>query len=195
MTILVGYPTDRRAKAVLSLAGMLARSNGEQVVVCTAIPDPWVPGIAREDPAFRSYADDLADAALGLARRDMPADVPAQFAKIPARSIASGLVDAAEQYDVGTIVVGSAMGLVEHVTVSSVADRLLHSSAIPVAVATRGFRAVGGGVKRVTLAFSGVRTAARKWRRPRPSPLDSARSCDWPPSPSGWPRRPAFGRT
>ena len=35
MTILVGYPTNRRAKAVLSLAGMLARSSGEDVVVCT----------------------------------------------------------------------------------------------------------------------------------------------------------------
>ena len=34
MTILVGYPTNRRAK-VLSLAGMLARSSGEDVVVCT----------------------------------------------------------------------------------------------------------------------------------------------------------------
>jgi hypothetical protein len=53
-TILVGYPTNRRAKAVLSVAGMLARSSGEDVVVCTAIRDPRVPGITREDTAFRS---------------------------------------------------------------------------------------------------------------------------------------------
>jgi nucleotide-binding universal stress UspA family protein len=53
------------------------------------------------------------------------------------------------------IVVGSAMGRIEYITVSSIADRLLHSSPIPVAVATRGFRAAVGKVKRVTLAFAG----------------------------------------
>ena len=33
MTILVGYPINRRAKAVLSMAEMLARSSGEELVV------------------------------------------------------------------------------------------------------------------------------------------------------------------
>ena len=60
MTILVGYPTNRRAKAVLSLAGMLARSSGEDVVVCIVAVDPRIPGVAR-DPGFRSYVDVLAD--------------------------------------------------------------------------------------------------------------------------------------
>jgi nucleotide-binding universal stress UspA family protein len=154
MTILVGYPTNRRAKAVLSLAGMLARSSGEDVVVCAIIRDPRVPGIAREDPAFRSYVDELADNALSRAREDMPKDVVVQFARIDARSIPSGLVQAAERHGASVIVVGSAMGRIEYVTVSSIADRLLHSSPIPVAVATRGFRAAGTKVKRVTLAFT-----------------------------------------
>ena len=155
MTILVGYPTNRRAKAVLSLAGMLARSSGEEVVVCTAIRDPRVPGITREDDAFRSYVDELVDHSLAQAREDMPKDVRVQFTRIDARSVPSGLVQAAERHSASTIVVGSAMGRIEHITVSSIADRLLHSSPIPVAVATRGFRAGGGRVKRVTLAFTG----------------------------------------
>jgi hypothetical protein len=62
-----------------------------------------------------------------------------QFTRIDARSIPSGLVHAAEQRGASTIVVGSAMGRIEYITVSSIADRLLHSSPIPVAVATRGF--------------------------------------------------------
>jgi len=155
MTIVVGYPTNRRAKAVLSLAGMLARSSGEDVVVCTTIRDPRIPGIVREDPEFRSYVDELADAALAQAREDMPTDVTVRYVKTDSRSIPTGLIAAAEEHNASTIVVGSAMGRIEHITLSSIADRLLHSSPIPVAVATRGFRAMGGRVKRVTLAFSG----------------------------------------
>ena len=155
MSIVVGYPTKRRARAVLSLAGMLARSKGDDMVVCTAIRDPRVPGMDRDDPKFRSYADELADAALVQARKDVPDDVQVQFARVNARSVATGLIQAAEQYEASVIVVGSAMGRIEQVTVSSVADRLLHSSPIPVAVATRGYRAMGGKVNRVTLAFTG----------------------------------------
>jgi nucleotide-binding universal stress UspA family protein len=153
MTILVGYPTNRRAKAVLSLGGMLARSSGEDMVVCTVAVDPWVPGVAR-DPGFRSYVDVLADNAEAQARDDVPKDVPAQFIRFEARSVPAGLMQAAEQLGASTIVVGSAMGPIEQVTLSSFADRLLYSSPIPVAVAIRGFRTVGN-VKRVTLAFSG----------------------------------------
>jgi nucleotide-binding universal stress UspA family protein len=155
VTILVGYPTNRRAKAVLSLAGMLARSNGEDVVVCTVLPRPWLPGIVREDSEFRAYIDELADSALALAREDMPKDVAVQFTTTLARSTPTGLLEAAKQHNASTIVVGSAMGLIEHITVSSIADRLLHSSPIPVAIATRGFRASGSKVGRVTLAFTG----------------------------------------
>jgi nucleotide-binding universal stress UspA family protein len=155
MTIVVGYPTNRRAKAVLSLAGMLARSKGDDMVVCTAIRDPRVPGMVRDDPGFRSYVDELAETALAQAREDVPKDVGVQFTRIDARSIATGLIQAAEKYDASVIVVGSAMGRIEQVTVSSIADRLLHSSPIPVAVAPRGFRAMGGKVNRVTLAFTG----------------------------------------
>ena len=52
MTILVGYPPNKRRKAVLSLASMLARSGGENLVVCTVVPAPWLPGLVREDAAY-----------------------------------------------------------------------------------------------------------------------------------------------
>jgi len=155
MTILVGYPTNRRAKAVLSLAGKLARSGGEDVVVCTVIRDPRVAGVGRDDTEFRKYADELAAESLARAGEDMAKDVAVQFTRIDARSIPTGLVQAAERCGANTIVVGSAMGRIENITVSSIADRLLHSSPLPVAVSTRGFRAGGGKVRRVTLACAG----------------------------------------
>src|SRR4051794_494579 len=86
--------------------------------------------------------------------RTCPKDVSVQFVRIDARSVPRGLVQAAEQHSASTVVVGSAMGPIERATISSIADRLLHSSPIPVAVPIRGFRAVGK-VERVTLAFSG----------------------------------------
>jgi nucleotide-binding universal stress UspA family protein len=153
MTILVGYPTNRRAKAVLNLAGMLARSSGEDVVVCTVAVDPRILGVAR-DPGFRSYIDMLADNAEAQAREDMPKR-RVSAVRQDRRPVGSpGLVQAAEQHSASTVVVGSAMGPIERATISSIADRLLHSSPIPVAVPIRGFRAVGK-VERVTLAFSG----------------------------------------
>ena len=155
MTILVGYPMNRRAKAVLSLSGMLARSSGEDLVVCTMLPIPWLPGVTREDAGFRNYVGELADSALAKAEADMPKDVSVKFTTGYARSTSTGLLQAAEEHGAKMIVVGSAMGLIEHITVSSVADRLLHSSPIPVAVAIRGFRATGTKVERVTLAFTG----------------------------------------
>jgi len=82
--------------------------------------------------------------------------VPAKFINVYARSAPSGLVEAAEQHAASMIAVGSAAaGQFGYIGLSSVAERLLHSSPIPVALAPRGFRAKGGKVGRVTLAYTG----------------------------------------
>ena len=156
MTILVGYPINRRAKAVLRMAEMLARSSGEELVVCVVIPAPWMPGLSRADEGYRSYINESADAALAQARADLAPDVPAKFTTVDARSAPSGLMQAADQYKSTIIAVGSSdAGQFGYITLSSVADRLLHSSPVPVAVSPRGFRAQGGKVGRVTVAFTG----------------------------------------
>jgi nucleotide-binding universal stress UspA family protein len=156
MTILVGYPINRRAKAVLSMAEMLARASGEELVVCVVIPAPWMPGMSRADEGYRSYISESADTALARARDDLAPDVPAKFVTIDARSAPSGLMQAAEEYESSIIAVGSAdVGQFGYIALSSVADRLLHSSPVPVAVSPRGFRAQCAKVDRVTVAFTG----------------------------------------
>jgi nucleotide-binding universal stress UspA family protein len=156
MTILVGYPINRRARAVLNMAAMLARSSGEELVVGVVIPAPWMPGMSRADEGYRSYINESAATALAQARDDLPPDVPAKFVTVDARSAPSGLMQAAEEHDASIIAVGSSdAGQFGYITLSSVADRLLHSSPIPVAVAPRGLRAKGAKVERVTLAFTG----------------------------------------
>ncbi|WP_164478288.1 universal stress protein [Mycolicibacterium stellerae] len=158
MTIVVGYPPNRKGKAVLNLAALLARSSGEDLAVCVVAPGSWLPGLVREDAAYQSQIDDMTDGALAQARSELPADVSATFTTVKARSAPTGLLEAAEQHKASMIAVGSsAAGLFGHVALSSVADRLLHSSPIPVALAPRGFRS-GDTAKftRVTVAYTGT---------------------------------------
>lgn len=129
MTILVGYPPNLEAPGVLTLAQMLARSTGEDLLVCTVSQDP--------------------NAA------QLIGDVEAETVVVPGKSVANTLIDVAQQAGASMIVVGSAKGVIERVTVSSVADRLLHLSPLPVAITTRGFRGTDGPISRLTLGFVG----------------------------------------
>lgn len=158
MTIVVGYPPNRKGKAILNLAALLARSSGQDLAVCVVAPETWLPGLVREDASYQSQIDDMTDGALAQARSELPADVSATFTTVKARSTPTGLLEAAEQREASLITVGSsAAGLFGHIALSSVADRLLHSSPIPVGLAPRGFRA-GDTTKitRVTVAYTGT---------------------------------------
>lgn len=158
MTVVVGYPINRRAKAVLHLAAMLARSGGEDLRVCVVQPARWLPGTGRADHEYRDYLAASAQTALTQARADLPGDVQADVTTVSARSTSSGLSELAHDLGASAIVVGSSeAGPFGHITVSSVADRLLHSSPVPVAIAPRGFRTDSGRVTRVTLAYTGTK--------------------------------------
>lgn len=157
MTLTVAYAPDERGKTALHLASMLARSFGDELVVCSVIPAPWVPGMARIDAEYRKELDEIADQALALARKNLPGDVSARFERHSARSAPAGLLEVAKQYDAYMIVVGtSSAGVFGHISLGSVTNRLLHSSPVAIALAPRGFRSQPGAkVKRVTAAYDG----------------------------------------
>jgi nucleotide-binding universal stress UspA family protein len=69
--------------------------------------------------------------------------------------VPAGLLELAQQHDAQLIVLGaSSAGVFGHIALGSVTDHLLHSSDVPVALATRGFRAKPGAtVRRVTVAY------------------------------------------
>ena len=161
MTIVVGYAPDERGRAGLELAAMLARSARDQLVVCTVVPAPWIPGVGRIDEEYQAYLDDLAQQALDQARADLDTDVQATYSALHARSVPSGLLAVAEQHEATTIVLGSSSaGIFGHVALGSVSDNLLHRSPFPVGVATRGFRCgPDGKVTRVTVAYGGSEQA------------------------------------
>lgn len=161
MTYIVGYAPDERGKAALYLAAMLARSSGQDLVVCSVVPTPWFPSMAKVDSEYHDYLDGEADAALAYARSSLPSDVTAAFVRHHARSAPTGLLGLADQHDAELIVLGSSSaGVFGHIALGSVTDRLLHSSPRPIALSTRGFRAKPGTtVTRVTAAYGGSRAA------------------------------------
>lgn len=157
MTLLVGYAPDGRGRAVLHLAGMLARSAGDDLLVCAVMPEPWPPSPARVDAEYQAELARAAEHALGQARARLPADVPVTTLVHRARSAPTGLLEVAEQHGASLIVAGSAAaGGTGFVELGSTSSRLLHSSPIPVALAPRGFRVSSGArVTRVTAAYGG----------------------------------------
>jgi nucleotide-binding universal stress UspA family protein len=161
VTLVVGYAPDGRARAVLDLASMLARSSGEELVISAVVPVPWPPSPARVDAEYREYLDRLAADALEHARARIPEDVSASVLVHHARSAPAGLLEVAEEHDATAIVAGSSPeGGAGHVSLGSVTARLLHTSSAPVALAPRGFRArPGARVERITAAFGGTRDA------------------------------------
>jgi nucleotide-binding universal stress UspA family protein len=158
MTIVAGFAPDGHGRAVLHLAGMLARSTGEDLVVCSVVPSGWPPGVGRVDAEYRDQVERDADAALARARERL--DLPAQLVIQEARSAPAGMLEVAERHDAALIVCGSAVhGPLGQVTLGSITSRLMHSSHVAVAVAPRGFRArPGARVRRATAAYGGTGT-------------------------------------
>jgi nucleotide-binding universal stress UspA family protein len=161
MTVLVGLPRDERATAAVQLGLMLARSLDEDLVVCTIVPPPWPPGMARVDAEYQEYLDRSAQEAIEEARRLVPADRAASFAVARARSTSAGLLEVARERGARLLVLGSSTaGVLGRVAFGSVADRLLHSSPLPVVLGPRGFRCrPDATVRRVTAAFGATEGA------------------------------------
>jgi nucleotide-binding universal stress UspA family protein len=145
--MVVGYAPDGRGRAVLHLAGMLARSARDDLVLCAVVPAAWPPSAARVDAEYREHLEREAREVLERARQRIGEDVEVSVLVHHARSIPAGLLEVVEQREAGVLVTGA---------VGSTVNRLLHSSHVPVAVAPRGFRThAGARVERVTAAFAG----------------------------------------
>jgi nucleotide-binding universal stress UspA family protein len=162
VTLVVGLPRDERATAAVHLGGMLARSLDENLVVCTVVPPPWPPGMGRVDAEYQEYLDRSAADAIERARALVPPDCTAAFVVAGARSTSAGLLEVADEHSARLLVLGSSTaGVLGRVAFGSVADRLLHSSPLPVVLAPRGFRCrPDSRVRRVTAAFGATEGSA-----------------------------------
>ena len=136
---------------------------------------------ARIDAEYAQYAEQLAADSAKQAQEciDSIADgLEVNFHKVAHRSASGGLLEAVEELNAEVLVLGSAAdGKLGQVVVGSTADRLLHSSPVPLAISPRGYRgSKAGGLTRITSAYPGteeslhvverVAALARAARRP-----------------------------
>ncbi len=160
MTVLVGYSPEAREHGGLALAAMLARSSGEGLVVCCVVPDRWESvSVARVDAEYANYLSGLAHDALADAKVFLGEDVGAEYVVRTGRSVATTLAKEAAASEARVLVLGSSSnGPWGRVALGSVTDRLLHSAALPLALAPLGFRAPNDAVvRRATVGLDGTR--------------------------------------
>jgi nucleotide-binding universal stress UspA family protein len=167
MSLVVGFAPDKDDFGGLELAAMLARSSGQDIIAVTVVPAPWpTPVAGTVDREFEAWAAARGESAVAQATEAaavycLGVDFKATW--IHGKSVAGALLDESVRRDASILVVGSGHdGRYGYVNVSSSADRLLHSSEIPVAIATRGFEVTGHTtVSRATCAFRGDEASRR----------------------------------
>jgi nucleotide-binding universal stress UspA family protein len=159
MTIVVGHSPTRSDPSALELAAAFARSVGTDLRVVVVVPAGWpTPVAGATDRDYRAWSRELGERAVAEALSFLAGcggDLESEVVAVPGRSAALTLEDEAEASGAGMVLLGSAEpGDKGRVVVGSTASRLLHSSAIPVAIATVGYRSPAGGrIARATCAF------------------------------------------
>jgi nucleotide-binding universal stress UspA family protein len=145
--ILTGVDGTDSGRDALALAALLARGTGAELIVACVYPDAGRPGV-------EGGAHETASAALAAAR-EVLGDLPAEFRAVPSGSPARGLAETAEAEGAGMVVVGShRSGVIGRVASGGTAERLLHGTPCPVAVAPRGYRKRSvAELRRVGVAF------------------------------------------
>lgn len=133
MRYVVGYTGNDRGQDALELATSLALTQSAGIDLVTVLD--W-PQDGSSAPGGRRAQD-----ALDRAKDSVPDGVEVTTRVRLADSFAQGLLEAADDVDAGLIVIGaSSNGLLRRFTVGSVANAVLHSSKVPVALAPRGYR-------------------------------------------------------
>ena len=161
MTLVVGFPPGKDDWSSIELGATLAKSASTDLLVVTVVPTVWpTPVAGHTDREFEDWAEQQGAAAVAEANAILAEHCPdlAAVARwTPGRSVASTLLEQAEEVAASMVIVGSgSTGSYGRVHPGAIGDWLLHFSHIPVAVATHGYAASERGrVRRVSCAFRG----------------------------------------
>ena len=162
MSVAVGYLAGKSGRSPLYLAAEAARTLQTSLTVVTVVPRPWMtPSIARIDAEYAQYADQLAADSAKEAQECLASigtGIKVDFHKVAHRSASGGLLEAVDELESEALVLGSAAdGKLGQVVIGSTADRLLHSSSVPLSISPRGYRGTkAGGLTRITCAYPGT---------------------------------------
>jgi nucleotide-binding universal stress UspA family protein len=162
VTVVVGFLAGKGGRSALHLAVEAAKTLKTSLTVTTVVPRPWMtPSLARIDAEYAHYAEQLAANSAKEAQQfigSLSDGLKVSYHKVAHRSVSGGLLEAVEELTPEVLVLGSASdGKLGQVVVGSTADRLLHSSPVPVAISPRGYRGSKVvGLSRITCAYPGT---------------------------------------
>lgn len=170
MTVVVGYRTSNVGLCGLHLGVDMARTLETSLTVVTIVPKPWpTPSFARVDAEYEQWADQLAADSASEAREhlnQLGAEIAVTYRMRAHRSVPAGLVESAIEFRAKVLIVGSSLeGPRAQVLIGSTADRLLHSSPIPVAISPRGYRSHTGKLTRISCGYSATSESVDVVRR------------------------------
>jgi len=156
MTIIAAISASRQGTAPLHLAAQIARSTGDKVVAAAVVERPWPP---RDDPVedeYLGYVTSQARQSLERMVGKLPAELDTWVVVHQSTSVPTGLTDLAAEIGAELVVVGSSsFGLLGRVALGSVTERLVHTAAVPVAIAPRGYPLGPDPIRRLTAAYGG----------------------------------------
>ena len=160
MTILAGFSSSRQGGAPLNLAVQLARTTGEKVIAAVIIERALPPGIDPIEDEFQQHVATQATAALDRVIDRVRDNSDISVVVHQSTSIPRGLMELVDHHHADLVVVGSSSsGLLGKVALGSVTDRLVHTAAVPVAIAPRGYPSSPLPIQRLTAAYGGAADA------------------------------------
>ena len=159
MRAVVAYRGSDDGPGALLLGAALRRTTGAELSVVAVLPRVSFGGEDRADKEYRDFLDEVA----ARARQDADAALAADgrtvdFERVSSTSVAAGLAQAAEDRSADVLILGcAAAATAGSVVLGSVAERLLHSSPVPVMLAPHEWNAgAGPSFTRLTCAYAGT---------------------------------------
>jgi nucleotide-binding universal stress UspA family protein len=156
MTIIAAISASRQGTAPLHLAAQIARSTGHKIVAAAVVERPWPPRADPVEDEYLGYVTSQARQSLERMVGKLPAQLDTWVVVHQSTSVPTGLTDLAAEIGAELVVVGSSSsGLMGRVALGSVTNRLVHTAAVPVAIAPRGYPLGPDPIRRLTAAYGG----------------------------------------
>ena len=160
MTIIAGFSSSRQGRAPLHLAAQISRCTGDKIIATAIVERPVPPKADPIEDEYFQHVTSQASRSLERVVGQLPGNLDMTVLVHQSTSIPTGLMELAAEHNADLVVVGSSSsGLLGRVALGSVTERLVHTAAVPVAIAPRGYPMSPGPISRLTAAYGGAADA------------------------------------
>jgi nucleotide-binding universal stress UspA family protein len=160
MTIIAGFSSSRQGSAPLNLAVQLSQTTGDKVIAAVIVERALPAGVDPIEDEFQGYVSSQATQSLERVVDRVRGGLDISVVVHQSTSTPRGLMELVDHHNADLVVVGSSSsGLLGRVALGSVTERLVHTAAVPVAIAPRGYPLSPVPIQRLTAAYGGAADA------------------------------------